>query len=151
MPSRRCSPMKLLVFSARTPDCGLTWKRHARRTGAGEVKSGAIITTIWRSDPKVSGFIECWRSEKSRKVMALAGTVRDAHWRQFAGAGAASRWADRDLLTVVFAEGQGSCLPSDPPCQISLSPPKNLSLTTNFILCKVFDRDWKSVRAMVAF
>src|SRR6266481_1447049 len=33
----------------------------------------------------------------------------------------------------------------------SLPPQKNLQKTTNFILPKVFSRDWKSVRAVVVF
>ena len=37
-------------------------------------------------------------------------------------------------------------LPIEPPL-----PQKNLQKTTNFILRKVFERDWKSVRAVIAF
>lgn len=63
------------VFCARTTDGGLTWQLvsligpepqpggFAIMPSTVRLKSGPLITTIRRSDPKVSGFIECWRSD----------------------------------------------------------------------------------------
>ncbi|MEZ0255991.1 MAG: SUMF1/EgtB/PvdO family nonheme iron enzyme [Chthoniobacter sp.] len=74
-------------FCARTTDGGLTWKLvaligpepqpggYAIMPSSLRLKSGALITTIRRSDPKVSGFIECWRSDDlgaTWKMLSLA-------------------------------------------------------------------------------
>ena len=60
------------VFCARTTDGGLTWKLvsyigpepagFAIMPSSLRLKDGTLLTTIRRSDPGVSGFIEAWRS-----------------------------------------------------------------------------------------
>ena len=73
------------TFCSRTTDGGVTWKLvsligpepppggYAIMPSSLRLKSGAIITTIRRSDPEVSGFIECWRSEDVGKTWTLLG------------------------------------------------------------------------------
>jgi len=74
-------------FCARTTDGGLTWKLvsligpepqpggYAIMPSSLRLKDGALISTIRRSEPKVSGFIECWRSDDlgaTWKMLSLA-------------------------------------------------------------------------------
>jgi CubicO group peptidase (beta-lactamase class C family) len=73
------------VFCARTTDGGINWKlvsligpepqpgAYAIMPSSLQLKDGAILTTIRRSDPGVSGFIEAWRSEDSGKTWKLLG------------------------------------------------------------------------------
>ncbi len=73
------------VFCARTTDGGLTWGfvawigpepmkgGYAIMPSSLRLKDGTLLTTIRRSDPKVSGFIEAWRSTDLGKTWTLTG------------------------------------------------------------------------------
>lgn len=77
------------VFCARTTDGGLTWKLvaligeepqpggYAIMPSSVRLPSGAIITTIRRSDPNVSGFIETWRSDDLGKTWQKLGLAAE--------------------------------------------------------------------------
>jgi Neuraminidase (sialidase) len=73
------------VFCARTTDGGVTWKLvsligpepmeggYAIMPSSLRLKDGTLLTTIRRSDPKVSGFIEAWRSSDLGKTWTFTG------------------------------------------------------------------------------
>ena len=73
------------VFCARTTDGALTWKLvslvgpepivdgFAIMPSSLRLKDGALLTMIRRSDPKVSGFIESWRSSDLGATWTLTG------------------------------------------------------------------------------
>lgn len=73
------------VFCARTTDGGLNWKLvsligpepmkggYAIMPSSLRLKDGTLLTTIRRSDPKVSGFIESWRSSDMGKTWTFTG------------------------------------------------------------------------------
>lgn len=73
------------VFCARTSDGGITWKLvsligpepmeggYAIMPSSLRLKDGTILSMIRRSDPKVSGFIEAWRSSDLGATWTLAG------------------------------------------------------------------------------
>ncbi|WP_395749166.1 sialidase family protein [Prosthecobacter sp.] len=75
------------VFCARTTDGGVNWSfvswigpepmegGYAIMPSSLRLKDGTILTTIRRSDPKVSGFIESWRSTDLGKTWTQAGMV----------------------------------------------------------------------------
>ena len=64
------------IFGARTTDGGLTWKLESRigpepagyaiMPSSLRLKNGAILTTVRRSDPGESGYIEAWWSQNGR-------------------------------------------------------------------------------------
>lgn len=71
------------VFCARTTDGGLNWSfvawigpepvegGYAIMPSSLRLKDGSLLTMIRRSDPKVSGFIEAWRSTDMGKTWTL--------------------------------------------------------------------------------
>ncbi len=73
------------VFCARTTDGGVNWKLvsligpepveggYAIMPSSLRLKDGTLLTTIRRSDPKVSGFIEAWRSGDLGKTWTFTG------------------------------------------------------------------------------
>lgn len=73
------------VFCARTTDGGVSWKLvsligpepmeggYAIMPSSLRLKDGTLLTTIRRSDPKVSGFIEAWRSSDLGKTWTFTG------------------------------------------------------------------------------
>jgi len=73
------------VFCARTTDGGMNWKLvsligpepmeggYAIMPSSLKLKDGTLLTTIRRSDPKVSGFIEAWRSGDLGKTWTFTG------------------------------------------------------------------------------
>lgn len=73
------------VFCARTTDGGVNWKLvsligpepmeggYAIMPSSLRLKDGTLLTTIRRSDPKVSGFIEAWRSSDLGKTWTFTG------------------------------------------------------------------------------
>ena len=73
------------VFCARTTDGGMTWKLvsligeetvpggYAIMPSSLRLKDGTLLTMIRRSDPKVSGFIEAWRSSDLGKTWKMTG------------------------------------------------------------------------------
>ena len=73
------------VFCARTTDGGVNWKLvsligpepveggYAIMPSSLMLKDGTLLTTIRRSDPKVSGFIEAWRSGDLGKTWTFTG------------------------------------------------------------------------------
>ncbi|MBB5035335.1 sialidase family protein [Prosthecobacter vanneervenii] len=73
------------VFCARTTDGGLSWKLvsligpepmeggYAIMPSSLKLKDGTLLTMIRRSDPKVSGFIEAWRSADMGKTWTMTG------------------------------------------------------------------------------
>jgi len=73
------------VFCARTLDGGLTWKLvslvgpepkpggFAIMPSSVRLTDGTILTTIRRTDPKASGFIEAWRSPDLGETWTFAG------------------------------------------------------------------------------
>lgn len=73
------------VFCARTTDGGVSWKLvsligpepveggYAIMPSSLKLKDGTLLTMIRRSDPKVSGFIEAWRSADMGKTWTMTG------------------------------------------------------------------------------
>lgn len=73
------------VFCARTTDGGLSWNLvsligeetvpggYAIMPSSLRLKDGTLLTMIRRSDPKVSGFIEAWRSSDLGKTWKMTG------------------------------------------------------------------------------
>lgn len=78
------------VFCARTTDGGVSWKLvsligpepveggYAIMPSSLQLKDGTLLTMIRRSDPKVSGFIEAWRSADMGKTWTMTGKAATA-------------------------------------------------------------------------